>query len=126
MGVKIVLFLLCAGALLAQQAPEKPGDFTIRFEPAAKLQTGVEVPFTITVIDDLHKPVIDAKVTLQISTTDGTQAKVFKAPQIGRIASPGVYTAKPIFPFAGEWNVYVEVHLENHMSARTIQFSVPQ
>ena len=40
--------------------------------------------------------------------------------------SPGIYLAKPIFPLAGEWNVYVEAHRANEMSARTIQFNVPE
>jgi YtkA-like len=121
--VKIAAILLCTSVLLlAQQAPERPGNFNIRFEPSAKLQTGVQVPFRITITDDLQKPLVDAKVTLQIAMTDGTRAQVFPAPASG----PGVYVAKPIFPIAGEWNLYVEVHRRDRMSSRTIQFSVPE
>ncbi len=118
--MKFAALLLCAfGLLLAQ---EREGNFDIRFEPTAKLQTGVEVPFQITVNDALHKPLPDAKVTLQIETTDHSHVKVFPAPAI----NPGVYVAKPIFPVSGEWSVYVEVRRDNAMTARTIQFSVPE
>ncbi len=121
--MKIVLLMLCAlGLSVARQAPQREGNFNIRFEPTAKLQTGVGVPFQITVTDALHKPLIQAKVTLQIELPDDTDVKVFPAPAI----SPGVYVAKPVFPVSGEWNVYVEVHRDNQMTARTIQFSVPE
>ena len=123
--MKIAAILLCVSGLLllAQQPPpELAGNFDIRFEPTAKLQTGVQVPFRISVKNDLNNPVVDAKVTLQIAMLDGTHVQVFPAPAI----SPGVYIAKPIFPLAGEWNVYVEVHRRDKMSARTIQFSVPE
>ncbi len=121
--MKFVALLLCAfGLLRAQQGPERNGNFDIRFEPWAKLQTGVQVPFQITVKDSLSKPLIGAKVTLQIEMLDHTRVKVFPAPSI----NPGVYMAKPIFPVAGDWNVYVEVRRANQMSARTIEFSVPQ
>ena len=115
--------LLCAAALLvAQQPAERAGNFDIRFEPSAKLQTGVQVPFRITVINDLGKPLTNAKVTLQITMADGTHVKVFPASAI----SPGVYVAKPLFPLAGEWTVYVEVRREDRLSARTIEFTVPE
>lgn len=113
------LFLCVFGLLLAQ---EREGNFDIRFEPTAVLQTGVPVPFKIDVNDDLHKPLIQAKVTLQIEMTDHSHSKVFSASAI----DPGVYVAKPVFPAAGEWNVYVEVHRNNQMRARTIQFSVQE
>jgi hypothetical protein len=116
--VKIVILALCAFGLLAAQ--EREGNFDIRFEPTAKLQTGVQVPFKITVYDALHKPLPDAKVTLQIETPEHTHVKVFPAPAI----DVGVYIAKPVFPDSGEWDIYVEVHRANEMSARTIQFSV--
>jgi YtkA-like len=118
--VKVFALFLCAlGLLLAQ---EREGNFDIRFEPTAKLQTGVEVPFTITVKDALHKPLPDAKVTLQIETKEGTDVKVFPAPGV----SPGTYIAKPVFPSSGPWNIYVEVRRNNEMSARTIQFQVSE
>ncbi len=115
-----IALLLCAVGLLT--AVEREGNFEIRFEPTAKLQTGVEVPFEIHINDALHKPLIDATVTLQIEMPDHTHRKVFRAPAI----SPGVYMAKPIFPVAGEWNVYVEAHRNGEMSGRTIQFNVPE
>lgn len=122
----ILLFVcalfVCAPGLLAQQRQEREGNFNIRFEPSAKLQTGVEVPFRITVTDALRKPLVDAKVTLQVEMTDGSRVKVYKAPG----TDPGVYIAKPIFSVSGEWNVYVEARRDAEMSARTIQFSVPE
>lgn len=119
MKIAVILFF-AFGLLFAQQAPEREANFDIRFEPTAKLQTGVQVPFQIRVNDALHKPVVDAKVTLQIEMMDGTHVQVFPASAI----NPGVYIAKPIFPLSGEWSVYVEAHRNNAMSARTIQFSV--
>jgi YtkA-like len=103
-------------------ALEREGDFKIRFEPTAKLQTGVEVPFEIHMNDALHKPLIDASVTLQIEMPDHTHRNVFRASAV----APGVYIAKPIFPVPGEWNVSVEAHRNGEMSARTIQFNVPE
>ncbi len=112
---------LCGfGLLLAQQGPERDGNFDIRFEPTAKLQTGVQVPFQINVKDARKQPPIGAKVTLQIEMLDHSRVKVFAAPAL----NPGVYIAKPVFPTAGDWNVYVEVRRSNEMSSRTIQFSV--
>ena len=116
--MKIFALFLCAfGLLLAQ---EREGNFDIRFEPTAKLQTGVEVPFTIVVKDARHQPLPNAKVTLQIETKEGTNVKVFQAPGV----NPGTYVAKPVFPSSGEWSVYVEVRRDNEMSARSIQFQV--
>jgi hypothetical protein len=118
--VKILALLVCAlGLLLAQ---EREGSFDIRFEPTAKLQTGVEVPFTITVRDARHQPLPNAKVTLQIETKDGADVKVFQAPGV----NPGTYIAKPVFPSSGDWNIYVEVRRDGEMSARTIQFQVSE
>lgn len=123
--MKFAALLLCVfglllGSLLLGQ--DREGNFDIRFEPTAVLQTGTAVPFKIDVKDDLHKPLTDAKVTLQIEMTDHSHVKVFPAPA----TNPGVYIAKPVFPIAGEWNVYVEVHRNNAMSARTIEFSVAE
>ena len=118
--MKALVLLLCALGLL--RAQEREGSFDIRFEPTAKLQTGVEVPFTITVKDALRKPLPNAKVTLQIETKEGADVKVFSAPAV----NPGIYIAKPIFPNSGEWSIYVEVRRGNEMSARTIQFQVSQ
>jgi len=118
-SVKLFALMACSVALLFAQTRE--GNFNIRFEPIAKLQTGARIPFQITVTDALHKPLIDAKVTLQIETPDHQGTKVFPAPA----TDPGVYIAKPVFPTAGQWNVYVEVHRSDQMSARTVEFSVP-
>lgn len=120
--------LVCLAGLLFAQ--ERDGNFSIRFEPTAVLQTGAPIPFQITVHDADHKPLIDAKVTLQIETLNGAHVKVFPAPPVDQRAEPGVYVAKPVFDVPGEWNVHVEVHHQNgswdEMSARTIQYSVPQ
>ncbi|MFL6353833.1 MAG: FixH family protein [Bryobacteraceae bacterium] len=118
--MKCVALLLCAFGLLT--AVEREGNFEIRFEPTAKLQTGVEVPFEIRINDALHKPLPDARVTLQIEMSDHSYLKVFPAPAL----NAGVYLAKPIFPFPGEWNIYVQARRSAAMSARTIQFSVSE
>ena len=115
----LALLLPLAGLLVAQ---ERPGNFDIRFEPTAKLQTGVEIPFQISVKDALGKPLTNAKVTLQIETPEHEHTQVFKAPA----TDPGVYLAKPVFPEPGEWSVYVEVRRNDQMTARTIEFNVPQ
>lgn len=120
MKAAAVLLILTAGLIVAQQQHE--GNFIIRFEPKAVLQTQAVIPFEIDVKDDLHNPLIQAKVTLQIETPEHTDVKVFDAPAVG----PGVYIAKPVFPEAGQWNVYVEVRRGDAISARTIQFYVPE
>ncbi len=116
--MKILALLACAASLFAQG---HTGNFDIRLEPRAVLQSNAEIPFEIRVADDLHKPVTDAVVTLQIETPDHNQVKVFKAPAIDR----GVYVAKPVFPSSGPWSVYVEVHRDEAMSARTLDYNVP-
>ena len=126
--MKLAALLLLGLGLLFAEARE--GNFNIRFEPSAVLQTGAPIPFQITVRDADHKLLADGKVTLQIETANHTDVKVFPAPPLDQRANPGVYVAKPVFPSAGEWNVYVEVHhpngREDQVSARTIQFNVPQ
>jgi hypothetical protein len=111
------LFLLAAAVLFPD---EREGNFNIRFEPAAVLQTGVAVPFEIHVTDNLHKPVQQAKVTLYIETSEHTQAKKFPAPA----TEPGLYLAKPIFPETGAWNVRAEVRLSDRVTSRILEFSV--
>lgn len=118
--MKTLALLLCAAGLLV--SAEREGNFVIRFEPTALLQANAPIPFQITVKDALQKPLIQATVTLQIETIDHKNTKVFKAPSIG----DGVYMAKPVFPASGEWNVYVEVRRGDAMTARTIQFNVPE
>ena len=114
----LALLLVALGLSSAQ---DHQGNFVIRFEPTAALQANAEIPFEIHVSDDLHKPVLNAKVTLQIETLRHTQVSVFKA----TATDPGVYVAKPVFPAAGQWSIYVEVRREGQMSARTIDFNVP-
>ncbi len=110
--------LLVAAASFAQV---REGNFGIRFEPQVVLQANAPIPFEIQVKDDLHRPLTDAKVTLQIETQQQhTQVVVFKA----SATAPGTYIAKPIFPASGAWSVYVEVRRGTEMSARTIDFSV--
>jgi len=115
---KSLLFL--AVGLLAFAGRE--GNFTIRFEPTAMLQTGAQIPFQVTVTDDLRKPLVEAKVTLQIETKDGQNVQVFKAPSIGS----GVYLAKPVFPQPGQWNISVDVQRNGDESRRTLEFTVPK
>lgn len=107
--------MLCPG----QQARE--GNAVIRFEPTADLQPNAEIPFAIRVNDDLHKPVLNAKVTLQIQTPEHTDLKIYRASPV----EPGVYIAKPVFPSAGQWSIYVEVRRDTGISARSIDFNVP-
>jgi hypothetical protein len=99
---------------------EREGNFGIRFEPMAVLQTGAPIPFHIKVEDARHNPLVDAKVTLQIETSEHKQVEKFKATAIGE----GVYSAKPVFSDAGEWIVLVEVHRDDQVSARSITFEV--
>lgn len=116
--VKIfVCLLLSLGLGFAQRDP----DYTIRFEPTAIVQTGVEIPFRINVDDDRHKAVRGAKVTLQITTKDPLDTKVLRATE----TDPGTYIAKPVFPHSGEWNLYVEVDHDRGKSTRNKQLLVP-
>jgi YtkA-like len=103
-----------------QQTQSREGNFDIRFEPTAVLQSNTEIRFDIKVNDALHKPVHGARVTLQIETPDHQGTKVFRATEM----EPGLYMAKPTFPAAGRWNVYVEVRRDDAMSARTIEYYV--
>jgi hypothetical protein len=116
--VKVAACLLLAASLLA--SAEREGDFTIRFEPKAILQTGVPVPFEISVTDSRRKPVIQADVKLYIETADGRNRKPFPAPA----TTAGVYLAKPVFPEAGDWNVDVEVRRNDQFTSRSLQFNV--
>ena len=110
------LLLAAAPLLLAQ----REGNFTIRFEPKAILQTGVQVPFEISVTDSRRNPVAQAEVKLYIETADGRERKAFVAPAI----TSGVYLAKPIFPESGNWKVDVEVRRNDRFSMRSLEFNV--
>jgi hypothetical protein len=100
----------------------REGNFVVRFEPKAILQTEVQVPFEITVMNDLKQPLHEAKVTLQIVTKDHQKVKVFKAPEV----TAGLYLAKPVFPEAGAWSVSVEVHRNDQVTLRTLEYTVPK
>jgi len=117
-GVKRFVLLLCAFGLSFAQ--ERPGNFDLRFEPAAELQTNAPIPFRITVKDALGKPLTQAKVILQIETPEHEHVKTYQAPA----TDPGVYMAKPVFPAPGMWNVYVEARRNDQLTARTIAFNV--
>ncbi|MGH8164743.1 MAG: FixH family protein [Rhodanobacteraceae bacterium] len=121
--MKFLALAVCAtGLAFAQNWPVRPANLTIRFAPATELMSGVPIPFKIQVTDPLHKPVVQAKVTLEIHRPDRTKTAVFKAPAIDR----GVYMAKPVFPSPGTWEVYVEVRWEDQHGGRTIKYNVPR
>ena len=105
-------------------AAVRDGNFEIRFEPSAKLQTNVQVPFDVTVKDGRKQPLIDAIVTMQIEMMDHTHAAKFKAPAPNPAVTPGLYLAKPVFPVPGQWNVIVSVQRQDLVSERAIEFSV--
>jgi hypothetical protein len=100
----------------------REGNFIIRIEPKAMLQTEAQIPFEINVMNDLKQPLHEAKVTLQIETKDHQKVKLFKAPEV----TAGLYLAKPVFPEAGEWSVYVEVQRNDQLSTRTLEYTVPK
>jgi YtkA-like len=110
-----VVCLLLASSMFAQ----REGNFAIRFEPKAILQTEAQIPFEIHVTNDLRQPVREAKVTLRIARKDH-ETQVFKAPEVTK----GVYLAKPVFKDAGEWSVTVEVHRNDQVTTRTSEYSV--
>jgi hypothetical protein len=118
--VKLLLALFFAAALVVAQDP--PANFRIRFEPTAKLQTGVQVPFEIHILDAHDQPVQEAKVLLictQAADDPGVTAE-------GKAVSPGMYVAKPIFPKTGTWNVLVRARREGRESNRVMQFNVAE
>jgi hypothetical protein len=118
--VKWLLVVLCFAGLI--RAQETEGNFQIRVEPIATLPSGVPVPIQVVVRDDRRKPLTDATVTVQVGHPDGSRAHTYPAPA----TNPGSYLAKPTFGEAGEWSVYVEVRRGNKMTARTLQYTVPQ
>jgi hypothetical protein len=118
--VKRFALFLCVAALLL--AEDRPGNFAIRFEPTARLQTDAEIPFHVRVNDDLSKPLVDAKVTLTIETAQHDHVKVYKASAI----EEGVYVAKPMFPVPGAWQVQVDVRRDDLVSSKTEEYNVPK
>jgi len=119
-NVKVALLLLCSLTLFAQRVHN--GNFTIRFEPTAILQSKAPIPFQIHVTDPDHHPVIGATAEMDIEMTDHTHAQSFKAPYI----SPGLFMAKPIFPVPGHWNVEVVVRRSDQESDVSLDFNVPE
>ncbi len=113
-----VLFL-CLAALVFGEGTE--GNFKIRFEPTAKLQTGAEIPFTVTVTDSRMQPLSSASVHMTCRLADDTSTEVRSE---GRMVTAGTYVAKPTFPKAGTWDVRVEVIFNDKTSSRTIQYNV--
>jgi hypothetical protein len=119
-GVKRLALLFCAfGLMLAQ---EQPGNYTIRFEPTARLQTDAQIPFHIRVTDARDQPLRDATVTLTIENSTHDSTKVFKAPAIDE----GVYVAKPVFEKPGTWDVRIDVKRNNFVGSKTEQYNVPK
>lgn len=111
-----VLLLSTAG-----WAQLQPGNFDIRLNTDAKLQTGAQIPFRIAVVDSLGKPVDQAKVVVTIEHPDHTKVATFKAPMLDH----GLYLAKPEFPEAGQWNMIVHVERDHRESARTNTYTIP-
>jgi YtkA-like len=119
-SVKLLLALLFTAGLVLAQDP--PANFRIRFDPTAKLQTGVQVPFEIHILDAHDEPVREAKVLLvctQSENDPGIRAE-------GKAISPGVYLAKPVFPKTGTWNVQVRARREGRESTRVAQFNIAE
>ena len=114
----IVLLVSAVGLLFGQDL--RPGNFNIRVEPSAKLQTGAQIPFVVIVKDSLRRPVAGAKVSLRIENTDPKNTKTYPA----LATEAGSYLAKPVFPSPGQWTVAVEVRRADEMSSRTAEFSV--
>lgn len=117
-NVKLVALLLLTASLAIPR--EREGNFTIRFEPMAVLQCGVPIPFHIKAEDARHQPLTNAKLTMQIETSEHKDVRTFRVSEIGA----GIYAAKPIFPEAGEWLVMVAVHRGDDVSGRSITFEV--
>ena len=118
--MKWIVLLVCAvvGLLFGQEL--RPGNFNIRVEPSAKLQTGAQIPFVVIVKDPLRKPVRGAKVLLRIENTDPNNTKTYPA----LATESGSYLAKPVFPSPGQWTVAVEVRRGDEISSRTTEVSV--
>jgi hypothetical protein len=118
--VRLLALILCISGLLFA-ANEVEGNFTIRFEPTAKLQTGVEVPFTVHVTDDRKRPLEqNAHVEMAIAPENREPIKTIRAWYVG----PGEFIAKPVFPSEGQWTLTVTARRANQVTTRAITFSV--
>lgn len=121
-GVRLLALFFCVFALLSA-ADEKEGNFTIRFEPSVKLQTKVEVPFTVHVTDDLGKPLQrDDHVEMSIAPENQAPIKTVKA----WFVAPGEFIAKPVFPSDGQWAITVMARRQDRVTRRTIVFPVTE
>jgi hypothetical protein len=119
--VKPLFLFLALAAFVFGQGTE--GNYKIRFEPTAKLQTGTAIPFTIKVADSRLQPLSAAKVHMTCRLSDDTSTET----QVdGRLVTAGTYVAKPVFPKAGTWDVLVEVTWNVKTSSRTIQYNVTE
>jgi nitrogen fixation protein FixH len=115
----LILFICLLGFTIA--ADEKEGNFTIRFEPTAKLQTNVQVPFEIRVMDDRQKPLQrNDSVELSFAPQNQENGKTVKA----WFVQPGLFIAKPVFPADGQWVITVIARREDRVTRRTIMFAV--
>ena len=105
-------------------APDvKEGNFTIRFEPSAKLQANVQVPFDIRITDERGNPLQrNAKVDLAIAPENKPAVKTVKA----WFVQPGLFIAKPVFPSEGQWEVTVTARINDRVTTRAITFTVTE
>jgi YtkA-like len=120
-GVRLFRLLAVLGIAWTLPAQLSDANYQIRYEPDAKLQTGVPIPYKIDIHDSVGRPVRQAVVTLLIETPDHLEPVTYKAP----MTDPGVYIAKPVFPHSGQWNVTVHAQHDDRESARTITYTVP-
>jgi hypothetical protein len=119
-GVRLFALALCVCGLLFA-AQETEGNFAIRFEPTAKLQTNVEVPFTVHATDDRGKPLLrEDHVEMSIAQENQSPLRTIKAWFVG----PGEFIAKPVFPSEGQWSITVTASRHNQVTRRTITFQV--
>ena len=113
----LTLALLAVGLMVAE---DREGNFDIRFEPTAKLQTQVEVPFEIHIVDARKQPLVDAQIQVRIALEDGSHP----ASLPGKRIAAGVYVAKPTFPVPGRWNVETTARRNDLVTTRMIVFTV--
>jgi hypothetical protein len=116
-------FFLFVSLALPVFAQSTEGNYKIRFEPTAKLQTGAEIPFTIRVTDSRLQPMTSAKVRVICRLTDDPSNDVQAE---GHLVTAGTYLAKPEFPKAGTWEVRVEVTWNDKTSSRSVQYNIAE
>ena len=94
--MKVAALLFCSASLLFAQLRE--GNFSIRFEPTAVLQSKVQVPFEIRVMDANSRPLTYANVDLEIARADGSHFAKFKAVPEDTIKLPAFTQRSLCFP----------------------------